>query len=142
MIRWLFGTPEAVSTQGLTLFPNSAYDIVSTNYFFPDGKVVNANDDADQKGAYGFRAGYKVHFENGMLLFTNNTLTAFPHGAPAYEIQLQAENPYYNEVKYFIECIASGAPVIRCLPEEAMETVRICLKEMESADQGGKKVWL
>ena len=77
-----------------------------------------------------------------MLLFTNNTLTAFPHGEPAYEIQLQAENPYYNEIKYFIECIASGAPVIRCLPEEAMETVRICLKEMASADQGGKKVRL
>ena len=140
MVRWLFGTPEAVATQGLTIFPNSAYDVVSTNYFFPDGKVVNANDDADQRGAYGFRAGYKVHFDRGMLLYTNGTLTAFPDGEPAYEIELSAENPYYNEVKYFSECIASGEPVIRCLPEEAMETVRICLKEMESADRGGEKV--
>jgi len=142
MIRWLFGTPEAVSTQGLTIHPNSAYDVVSTNYFFPDGKVVNANDDADQKGAYGFRSGYKVHFENGMLLYTNGTLTAFPHEEPSYEIELQKENPYYNEVKYFSECIAAGQPVIRCTPEDAMETVRISLKEMESADRGGEKVAL
>ena len=142
MVRWLFGTPKAVSTTGLTIHPKSAYDVVSTNYFFPDGKVVNANDDADQKGAYGFRAGFKVHFEKGMLLFTNGVLTAFPHEEPSYEIPLQAENPYYNEEKYFSQCIASDEPVARCMPEEAMETVRICLKEMESADLNGEKVRL
>jgi hypothetical protein len=77
-----------------------------------------------------------------MLLYTNGTLTAFPDGEPAYQIELLPENPYYNEVKYFSECVASGEPVIRCLPEEAMETVRICLKEMDSADRGGEKVML
>ena len=142
MVRWLFGTPESVSTTGLTIHPRSAYDIVSTNYFYPDHKVVNANDDADQKGTYGFRSGYKVHFENGMLMYLNNKLTAFPHGAPEYEIELKPENPYYNEVKYFSDCVASGKPVIRCLPEEAMETVRICLAEMKSADLNGEKVAL
>jgi len=142
MVRWLFGTPEAVSTQGLTIHPKSAYDILSTNYFYPDGKVINANDDTDQKGTYGFRAGYKVHFDNGMLLYTGNKLIAYPHEQPEYEIELKPENPYYNEVKYFAECIASGKPVIRCMPEEAMETVRICLAEMDSADRGGEKVAL
>lgn len=142
LTSWLFGTPDYVSTIGETVHPGSCYDIVSTNYIYSDGKVVNANDDADQKGAYGFRSGYKVHFENGMLLYTNGKLTAFPHNEPAVEIPLEEENPYYNEVKYFAECIESGKPVVRCTPEDAMETIRICLAEIESADKCGEKVKL
>ena len=142
MIRWLFGTPEKVSTIAKTIHAGSAHDIVSTNYLYADKKVVNAQDDTDMKGTYGFRYGYRVHFERGMLLFEEGKLTVYPQDQKEYVMEKKIENPYYNEIKYFAECITSHIAVTQCLPSDAMETVRIALAEMQSADLDGDKITL
>ena len=53
-IQWLFGTPESVQTLARNVIPGSGYDAVSTNYFYPDGKVVNAMDDWTINGDFAF----------------------------------------------------------------------------------------
>jgi len=81
MISWLFGTPEAVTTIGKTTYPESAYDICSTNYIYPDNKIVNAQDDTTFTGQYGFKYGYRVTFEHGVMVFEGGVLTIYPENA-------------------------------------------------------------
>lgn len=43
---------------------------------------------------------------------------------------------YFNEIKYFVDCIASGVKPSVVTPEEAREAVRICLAVAKSAATG------
>ncbi len=43
---------------------------------------------------------------------------------------------YYNEIKYFIECIEDGKTPEIVTPQTAREAVRICLAARESAETG------
>ena len=142
-IRWCFGTPKAVSATGITVYPKSAYDICTTQYYF-DGadKIVTAHDNTCYKGSYGFRYGYTVNFENCTMLFQDAQLTIMPEGEDPILVPKPAESAYYYEIKYFLDGVQSGEPFDRNLPEEAQENVRIALAEMESADNGGKLVTL
>ena len=56
----LFGKPEKVSTLAKECKSGSGYDIVSTNYYFADGKVVNAQDDWTLMGDFGFDMVFRV----------------------------------------------------------------------------------
>ena len=94
-VRWLFGPPEAVSVRARTVFPKSANDIVSAAYHYGD-KVVTALDDITYKGVP-FGYGFKVYTEDGAV-FT-----------PVYDDPLTpSDDAYYNEIRYFYDCIRSG----------------------------------
>ena len=82
-IHWLFGTPESVQTLARNVIPGSGYDAVSTNYFYPDGKVVNAMDDWTINGDFGFEMIFRVNFEKGCAVLTRDGLTLYPVGKPA-----------------------------------------------------------
>lgn len=141
-IRWLFGTPKAVSTIGLTTRPGSAYDICSTNYHY-DGMVINARDDTSYVGDYSFRYGFTVNFEHATVTLHGKDMMVYPENGEKYVIEKSpVAGGHYNEIKYFLECVASGAYTDRCVNEDAMETIRICLAEMESADNNGMIVKL
>ncbi len=142
VIRWCFGSPTAVSTLGKTVLPDSAYDVCSTQYYYPGGAVVNAQDDTCHKGAYGFRYGYKVNFEKGTMLFEEGQLTIYPAEGEKILAPRNTVSAYYKETRYFLDGIQSGEPFTRCMPEEAMENVRIALAEMASADRNGAIVTL
>jgi predicted dehydrogenase len=68
-INWLFGKPDSVSTIGKIINKENGYDIVSTNYMYEDGKVVNAQDDWTLNGDYGFEMRFRVNFERGNVIF-------------------------------------------------------------------------
>ncbi len=141
-IRWLFGTPKAVSTIGLTTRPGSAYDICSTNYIY-DGMVVNARDDTSYVGQYSFRYGFTVNFEHATVTLHDKDMMVYPENAAPYMVEKsKVAGGHYNEIKYFLECVANGTYTDRCVNEDAMETIRICLAEMKSADNNGAMVKL
>ena len=78
-INWLFGLPEAVSTLGRNIISGSGYDAVSTQYLYPDNKVVNAQDDWTLNGDYGFQMLFRVNFEQGSLIYGSDGLMVYPH---------------------------------------------------------------
>ena len=136
-INWLFGMPEKVSTSAINVIPGSGYDIVSTNYIYPDGKVINAQDDWTLNGDYGFEMLFRVNFEKGSLVFKDNKLTIYPNDGETIVPELSIESAYYREVKYFIDCIINDKPVDRVPPESSMETIKIAEAEVESANNKG-----
>lgn len=142
-VRWLFGPPEAVSVRARTVFPKSANDIVSAAYHYGD-KVVTALDDITYKGVP-FGYGFKVNFEKATLEYRDNVLKVYTEdGAvftPVYDDPLTpSDDAYYNEIRYFYDCIRSGRAPDAVPLSDSAAAVSLALKEAESASRGGDAV--
>ncbi len=141
-INWLFGTPDSVSTLGRVVFPGSGYDIVSTNYRYPDGKVVNAQDDWAINGDFGFQMIFRVNFEKGAVVLASDGLTVYPFDGAKFQPELSKDQGYYRELRYFVDALRNNTMIETATPGSTMETIRIAEAEEKSADQGGVAVRL
>lgn len=137
-INWLFGKPKAVSTIARNVIPGSGYDILSTNYIYPDGKVINAQDDWTLQGDYGFEMLFRANFERGNIIFQNNILKVNPNDDKSFIPELPKEMGYYREIKYFVECLLNDKPLTVAPPESSKETIEIVEAEIRSADRNGE----
>ncbi len=141
-INWLFGMPDAVSTAAVNIIAGSGYDAVSTNYYYPDGKVVNAQDDWTLEGDYGFGMIFRVNFEKGNVILTEKGLSVNPNDEKGFIPELNPDQGYYHEVKYFAQAIENETPIVTARPESTKDTIRIAEAEMLSADRNGAIVAL
>ncbi|WP_088839343.1 Gfo/Idh/MocA family protein [Listeria sp. ILCC792] len=142
-INWLFGKPEAVSTTGKVIFKGSGYDIVSSNYHYADGKVVNAQDDWTINGEFGFEMRYRINFDTGTIILENGILTDYPEEGEKFQPAINKEDGYYLEIKHFADALLNGRDPSLAVPlESAKETISIAEHEQASADLGGEKISL
>lgn len=140
MINWLFGKPSAVSTIGRNVIEGSGYDIVSTQYIYEDGKVVNAQDDWTLNGDYGFEMLYRVSFEKANLMYQGGKLKVNPHDGEGFEPDLPKENGYYREMKYFYTAVMQNTAIEIAAPISTMDTIQIAEAEAKSANRKGALV--
>ncbi len=84
-------------------------------------------------GDYPFQAAFRFQFEKGLLEYKGGKLTTYLPGgevqtlenekdANVNGINLPATNGYYNEIRYFTDCVLSGKDCEKVRPEE-LETV-------------------
>ncbi len=143
-INWMFGLPSSVSTVGKRVIPTSGYDAVTTNYIYDD-KVINAQDDwTINGGGFGFEMLYRINFEKACLVYNNKTnLTVHPVGGEAFVPELDKEDAYVKELRYFIEAI-KGEREIDFIPllESHKQTIQLAEAEKLSADKKGALVSL
>ncbi|MEG2003030.1 MAG: Gfo/Idh/MocA family oxidoreductase [Clostridia bacterium] len=137
--NFIFGMPEKVSTIGKTIFEHSAYDTLTTNYFYHDLFPVNIQNDWTLTGPY-FYQQFRVNFEKGTVVWDMSGFHLYSKEGGNEDIQLESVNPYYEETKYFATTIIENKPITRVPPETSMDTIRIVLAERESADRGGQIV--
>ena len=138
-IVWMFGLPKAVSTTGKKVIPGSGYDIVSTNYIYEDGKVVNAQDDWSINGnGYGFEMLFRMNFEKGALIFKDGKLMVYPNDAEGYEAQFDGSDAYYDEIILFNKLLKDDT-AFDYLPllESHKQTIMLAEVEEKSADNDG-----
>lgn len=140
LVNWLFGMPEAVSTLGRVVVPGSGYDVMSTNYIYPDGKVINAQGDWTLNGGNGFIMEYRVNFEQGNLMMIGGKVLVHPNGQPKFEAELDSGVGHFYEIKYFAECVLNDKPIEIATPESTMDTIRLAETEVASADRKGALV--
>lgn len=147
MIRWLFGLPRAVSAAAAVVIPGSGYDAMSVIYHYDGGVFVHASCDwtiAHDK--FNTRT-IRVNFEKGYV-FCDRTVSrrAFvkvAHDGTVTDLSEHLESDFfYNEIVYFVGCLADGKPVDVCPPEQSADAIRIVMAEMESADRSGDKITL
>jgi predicted dehydrogenase len=136
-VNWLFGKPEYVSTIGKNSIPGSGYDILSTNYVYPDGKIINTQDDWTLNGEYGFEMRYRMNFEGGNLVFEKGILTVNPNNAPSFKPELSPDDGYYRELKYYLNSVIIDSPIEAAAPQSTKETIEIAVSEIESANNKG-----
>ncbi|WNR43146.1 Gfo/Idh/MocA family protein [Paenibacillus roseipurpureus] len=140
MVNWLFGKPESVSCLARNVVPGSGYDMVSANYKYSDGKVVNAQADWTLQGDFGFDMQFRVNFQGGNLVFNSDGLKVNPNDSAGFKPELSPEMGYYLELKYFIETLLAGGTIVTAAPLSTKDSIEIAVAEIASAD--GQGAWV
>lgn len=140
IIHWVFGMPDNVSTSARIVASQGGYDVVSTNYMYPDGKVVNAQADWSLQGDFRFSMTYRVNFDKASIVFENGAVQVNPVGEPNFQAELSPDFGYYREIRYFLDQVAADGDVSICPPEQTLGTMAIIEAEQQSADRGGALV--
>jgi predicted dehydrogenase len=146
-IRYLMGDPDRVSAAAVRN-DGAIYQIFST-LEYPEA-VVHAEACWDYPKDFPFSMSFRVKCEKATIVYDSSR----PEGLMVYPIAGGAENPeltrqfqgqsgaggnisslggYYNELKYFVECLNTGTePVIAPLCE-AVKSMELCRREIDLA---------
>ncbi len=154
MVNWMFGMPKAVSAIGCTAIPGSGYDIVSANYIYENGIAVTTQDDW-MNFTPEFKMEFRINLEKATIMYNANGFTVKADEKAGIDYDLYMAQPtedvtpeivsgqgYYNEVKYFVNCILNNTENTVNPPEDSMNTIRIALAETKSCDLKGQVIEL
>ncbi|MEI7905584.1 MAG: hypothetical protein WCI43_09270, partial [Candidatus Firestonebacteria bacterium] len=85
---------------------------------------------------YPFRMAFWALFEKGAVEFNsmNCPMTVYPNGKEPYKPELPAGDGYTREIEYFLRCVKEGKYPKKVTPEDARESLKICLAEIKSVE--------
>jgi len=152
-LNWVFGTPVAVTANGLVNPRSGGIDQVQVLIEYEDGRSALVDGGMMEPDSYPFSSRLEVLCERGALEYTFraggrsvemgagvNTLDFFPaEGDPERLTPAQA-NPYEAECAYFVDCIRAGARADRATPRDATVALAVALAAKASCEQGGARV--
>jgi predicted dehydrogenase len=149
-IIYLLGKP-------LSVFSHGTPDHIFTLYEFPTKKTTAfAEGGWDLPSNFPFRMAYSSVFEKGLVEFqsdlTVEPLRVFPIDGEKYIPEMPTLvfgksrtvgniselAGYYNEIKYFVDCVDRRLKPTICAPEDARIALEVSLKEIESVETGKK----
>ena len=150
-VLYLLGTPKAVWSKGTWMGDGCVH--ISTLYDYGDGPTVSAEGGWDMPSNYPFHMDFWAAFERGavdMSSLRQPTMKVYPGDGEPYPPELPKPDlegvqaggnisemgGYFNEIKYFVDCILGGRRPEVVTPRDARESLRIVLAEMESARRG------
>lgn len=153
-IRWLIGSPKKIQACGVP-GPGGGIDSVMTlGWEHPSGAKSLAEGSLVLSPKFPFTMALLVACEKATIRFdsgANPSLVVYPFKAESYapalpdpEVGVSAEalgnigslGGYYNEIKYFLDCLNSGRAPDMVTPEDAREAVRLCLAVKKSVETG------
>jgi predicted dehydrogenase len=150
-VHHLLGQPKAVTSVG-TRDP-SGWSHLFTQYHFDDIAVA-AEGGWNYPSQWGFRMAFEAVFERSVVEFdssSNPTLTIVEGTKPRRPLPFQSPKVgsskagggnisslggYFNELKYFVDCLEKGRKPEISTPEQAAASVRTVLAEIKSAATG------
>ena len=137
IILHLFGRPENVYSRGI-MSPKGGTAHVSTLYGYPD-KVIYATGGWMAMPSYGFVMRAFVEFERATaeLDFSReDILRIHPAEGESYAPALDADDGYYHELVEYANALDTGKSSGIITPEDAAQTVEVCLLEERSVVEG------
>ena len=149
-ISYLLGKPESVFSR--TVETEIGHSHVWSIFEYP-GVVAVAEGGWDFAANFPFRMAFVAVFERGVVEFDSRgerTLAVYDGESVEYpEIQskkaegggnISELGGYYNEVKYFVECVEKNKEPEIVTPEGARDSLELVLTELKSAENGKKIV--
>ena len=151
LVHHLIGQPKAVTSVG-TRDP-SGWSHLFTQYHFDD-VAVTAEGGWNYPSQWGFRMSFEAIFERSVIEFDSSaspTLTIVEGKKPRAPLAFQSPKVgnskagggnisslggYFNELKYFVDCLEKGRRPEISTPEQGAESVRTVLAEIKSATTG------
>lgn len=145
-VRYLMGEPDTVRAQAYRDESGLIQQIYEIYGYGSDvGICIEAGWNYPQ--TFPFTAGFRVKFEKATVVLDGGVLTVYPDEGEAYRPELnedfQGDNDiggnisslggYYNELKYFTEGLRGEHPLEVATVEEAIRSVRLVKKGVESA---------
>lgn len=147
----LLGRPAAVTSRATFDFSGSSH--IFTLYHF-EGVSVCAEGGWNYPAGWGFRMAFQALFENCCIDFdsgssptlritwNNGKPEPMPFKAPAAgqsasgEGNISSLGGYFNELQYFVDCLAHGRPAAEGTLTQARTALEVVLAEIQSAKSG------
>ena len=138
-VQFCFGRPQAVFAQGFARYSGEIDHLVA-QYQVACGAAVSAEGGWIMGPGHGFEMAYTVIFENATADFNCNrgadALRLFEIGQTARTITPEPGDGYLHELKYMIQCIATGQAPRTVTAADGASAVEICEAEGESIRSG------
>lgn len=125
-IVYTFGAPVNCITHR-SQYDNQ--DIINATYEFENGTFLTC-DSWWVTSDYPFTFGYRFTFEKGVIELKDGKLMVYPVGADAFEVKageeaegeavinLPATDAYFEEIRYFADCVLQNKPADIIKPQE------------------------
>ncbi len=150
----LLGKPAAVRSVGH--FDDAGLSHVSTQYIYPEGPAVFAEGGGNMPRNLPFSASFRAVFDRAALEYAMDrtpTLKVYPWEGepyvPEYNVSFAAEaemaetganlsslGAYYNEIRYYVDCLKQGREPAVVTLEQAKQAVLTAKAEIASAEAG------
>ncbi|MBE6911888.1 MAG: Gfo/Idh/MocA family oxidoreductase [Ruminococcaceae bacterium] len=134
LINYYFGVPEAVDS--VITEKKTKLESVFTRYFYKD-LLVTASADWAFPQTFPFEQRCIIHFKKATVCVTNGKLTVYTDGE-AITPKLSTDDYYIEEMRAFLSLAIDNKPCPITSPESIFTSVKIALKEEESATTGKK----
>ena len=139
-VHYLLGLPNMLCATARKSDATGTYDVIHTLFNYANGPQVHIHAGWSMAQTP-FLAGYDAWFERGFIrldprldpapmVYSDLTKT---NGVPADYVKGDA---YYNEIAYFVDCVANGKPPAECPPESARDSLMLAKKAIQSAETG------
>jgi len=128
-----FGTPLSVKRDRARF---ERQDYIHATYQYKDFFIVA--EAAWFDSGYNFRSGFRFQFEKAVMEYEHGVLTVYAQGEDAFRPFEKTDNEggyvprtnaYYNEIRYFTDCVLNGEDCSRVKADE-LETVLSCIKKL------------
>lgn len=133
-VNYLFGTPDQIESSYL---PGalSSHDYISAFWTFKDRDIkVKLEGGNTFHSNFPFQAGYMANFDQASVLFTTmkSEVIQVANNEEVHEVNAEeGGDGFYNEIAYFYECLDQNQKPEKCMPESALETIRICYAHLK-----------
>ena len=145
-VRYLLGDPDRIQA-GANRDKDGMIKHIFAIYNYGKDVAVSIEASWDYPATFPFSATFRVKLEQATITYDANGLTVYPEQGepfhPEIEQQYSGENSiggnisslggYYNELKYFIEGLQGKNDLSVAPPEEAVASLRLVKKEIETA---------
>ena len=133
-VLYLFGRPKAVCSHGAGS-ARAGFEHIVTAYDFGGGQAVIAEGGWGFESPHPFSMTFRIGMDNASLaLHSDGKLMLYKPGRTMEEVKVPSGDGYGQELKHFVECIASNRQSRIVTPESAMDSVRLVEAEIKSAD--------
>lgn len=135
-MRFIFGEPESISSVDYITDGGNQY--ITSRLFYP-GMLAEVQASFDESLTTPFLMDYRVRFERATVIFDGACVTVYPDDGEPYSPALADKDRITEEIRYFCECIRSGANPDNA-PEDSRDSIRLALAANESARRGGERI--
>ncbi len=151
-ILYLLGKPNSIFSSGTKV--KGGYTHIFSTFKYPEGITIFTEGGWDFINNFPFTMAFTALFEEGVVEFNTRyekPFAIYKEGKVDYPVlgediprvtdtsgNISELGGYYNEIKYFVECVQEKKKPDIVTPEEARNSLALVLKEMESADKGEK----
>lgn len=150
-VRYLFGDPQSLDSVGA--FQMGAWNQIVTQYHYP--KVAVTAEGGWWNAGEPFEMAFRAVFDKGVLLYSSagRPLTQYQDGQEPLAVNvpqpktgdvqaggnISSLGGYFNEVKYFHDCLRANRQPEIVTPEDGRDAVALVYKEMASAARNARK---
>jgi len=138
---FLLGEPDAMSSRG-SLDERGMSHIFTTMNYGPT--VVHLEGGWNLPAGTPFKMAFRAIFERGAMIMDNGPLTVYEDGKDPMKPEFSAMKAegggnisdlggYYHELAYFVEKVATGAPIQTVTPQSSRLSLATALEEIRQA---------